>query len=115
MHRRVKLTSDEFCVSRFPVPPFNSNTSLSFVMIRLQQDAAKVSPCIRTFVFTLPYRRYTSDMSATYLNTYQAPIQSLPIPNIHLDTPADKYDFHTCLDVRSFYSDRVELRPLVVR
>lgn len=50
----------------------------------------------------------------TYKNTYKA---SAPVitQNIHLDTPPEEYDFNYCGEIKVLRSDRVELRPYVVR
>lgn len=50
----------------------------------------------------------------TYLNFYQHPTSNLP-KDIHLNTPPDQYDFNYVFEVKKLKSDRVELRPLVVR
>lgn len=50
----------------------------------------------------------------TYLNFYQHPTSNLP-KDIHLNTPPDQYDFNYVFEVKKLKSDRIELRPLVVR
>lgn len=49
-----------------------------------------------------------------YLNSYQHPTPNLP-KDIHLNTPPDEYDVNYVFEVKELKSDRVELRPLVVR
>ena len=50
----------------------------------------------------------------TYKNTYK-PAEPPSYPaNVHLDTPAEEYDFNFCDEVKVLRSDRVELRPYVV-
>jgi hypothetical protein len=48
-----------------------------------------------------------------YRNDYKP--SAVPMPQgIHLDTPADKYDFNYVGEIKVLRSDRVELRPYVV-
>lgn len=50
----------------------------------------------------------------TFLNTYQAPKLDIP-RGIHAETPLSEYDFNYCFDIKTLRSDRVELRPFLVR
>lgn len=50
----------------------------------------------------------------TFVNAYKPP--QLVIPRgIHAETPLSEYDFNYCFDVKTLRSDRVELRPFLVR
>jgi hypothetical protein len=58
---------------------------------------------------------YLYTMSAeVFVNNYKAPETSIP-KGIHGDTPIEKYDFNYCFDIKTLRSDRVELRPFLVR
>lgn len=49
-----------------------------------------------------------------YKNDYKAPVVDVP-PNVHLETKAEDYDLNFCLPVKVLRSDRLELRPFIVR
>jgi hypothetical protein len=49
-----------------------------------------------------------------FVNNYKAPETSIS-KGIHGDTPIEKYDFNYCFDIKTLRSDRVELRPFLVR
>lgn len=49
----------------------------------------------------------------TFVNKYTA-AGGARLPNVHLDTPQDDYDFNFVFPVDVLRSDRIELRPFVV-
>ena len=49
-----------------------------------------------------------------FVNRYKAIENSIP-NGIHGDTPIEEYDFNYCFDIKTLRSDRVELRPFLVR
>lgn len=49
----------------------------------------------------------------TYINSYKRPDNPIE-QDAHLHTPPEEYDFNFVFPVRSFASDRLELRPFVV-
>ena len=49
-----------------------------------------------------------------YLNKYKPP-PSIPPRELHKHTPVESYDLNFVFDVRILRSDRVELRPFIVR
>ena len=54
-------------------------------------------------------------MSAeVFVNSYKAPETNIA-KGIHGDTPVEEYDFNYCFDIQTLRSDRVELRPFLVR
>jgi len=54
-------------------------------------------------------------MSAeVFVNKYKAPETNIA-KGIHGDTPVEEYDFNYCFDIKTLRSDRVELRPFLVR
>jgi len=54
-------------------------------------------------------------MSAeVFVNRYKAPESSIP-KGIHGATPIEEYDLNYCFDIKTLRSDRVELRPFLVR
>ena len=50
----------------------------------------------------------------TFLNTYQAPKVQIP-RGVHASTSLSEYDFNYCFEIKTLRSDRVELRPFLVR
>jgi hypothetical protein len=52
-------------------------------------------------------------MSKVYKNTYTPP--KVVINDYHPDTPEDEYDHNFVFEVKGLQSDRVELRPFIVR
>jgi hypothetical protein len=54
-----------------------------------------------------------NSMSKVYKNTYTPP--KVVINDYHPDTPEDEYDHDFVFEVKGLESDRVELRPFIVR
>jgi hypothetical protein len=56
----------------------------------------------------------SDEPAPVYLNTYRRPTPSVP-DDVHLNTPPEAYDFNFPFEVKLLSSDRVQLRPFVVR
>lgn len=55
-----------------------------------------------------------SILTMPYLNNYKAPVVEIP-RDCHLHTPEADYDHNYVFEVQCLQSDRVELRPFIVR
>jgi len=54
------------------------------------------------------------DSMSSYLNNYEAPSTDIP-RDCHLHTPLEEYDHNYIFGVKPLRSDRVEMRPFIVR
>jgi hypothetical protein len=94
-----------------PVKP--DPTSLKVISSSQPVIAAHVGQYVIYEEESVPLYLYT--MSAeVFVNGYKAPETSIP-KGIHGVTPIEEYDFNYCFDIKTIRSDRVELRPFLVR
>lgn len=66
------------------------------------------------YVEVLQLHHYTYEMTEVFVNKYKATEASIP-KGIHESTPLEEYDFNYCFEIKTLRSDRVELRPFLVR
>jgi hypothetical protein len=95
------------------MPVMPDPTSLKVISSSQAVIAAHVGQYVVYVVVSVLLYLYT--MSAeVFVNKYKAPETSI-LKGIHGDTPIEKYDFNYCFDIKTLRSDRVELRPFLVR